>query len=66
MRIERATITAYDAVTHTATVTLLQGPTASLANVPCARQCAAADLTAGTPCLVLISEDSQALLLATY
>jgi hypothetical protein len=66
MRLELATISGYDASTHTATITLLQGPTASLADVPCAEQCAPADLTAGTPCLVLITDDSQAILLATY
>jgi len=66
MRIELGTINSYDAGAHSATVTLLQGPTASLAGVPCAEQCDAADLTAGTPCLVLITDDSQAILLATY
>jgi len=66
MRIELATVTDYDSGTHTATITLLQGPTASLADVPCADQCDAADLTAGTPCLVLITDDSQAILFATY
>ena len=65
-RLHRARIVAYDSGAHTATVTLLEGPTASIAGVPCADQCLAADLTAGQQCLVLITADSQAVLVATY
>ena len=62
----RATVTAYDPATHSAAVTLLEGPAAALAGVRCTLQCAAAELTAGQRCLVLILADSQALLIATY
>ncbi len=62
----RAALVAYDAVTHCATVSLLDSPTASLAGVPCSEQCDSADLTAGKRCLVLIAPDSQALLIATW
>ena len=48
----RATVTAYDPATHSAAVTLLEGPAAALAGVRCTLQCAAAELTVGERCLV--------------
>jgi len=62
----RATITGYDAGTHTVSLSLLDCPTAGMAGVACSEQCTAAELTVGKRCLVVIALDSQALVIATY
>lgn len=60
-----ATVDAYDAGTHTATITLLSAPTGALSAVACSEQIPAADLTAGTLCIVTISDTTPNVVLCT-
>lgn len=56
MRTELATIEAYDAGTHTATIALLSAPGAAIASVRCIDQIAAAEMTPGKIGIVVWSD----------